>query len=345
MKKQSLKGYARAQKMKRYADKKGGYAASPDGFDRSDAFTLASLIDEWFRYLEQRNYSDKTVEARRWALRAFVQWTEERDLRRPEQITKPILESHQRWLYRYRKANGQPLGVTTQRGRLGAIQGFFKWLCKSNRLAANPAADLELPRKQNKVLPKALSIEDVQAVLAVPDVSDPLGIRDRAILELFYSAGIRRSELVRVDIEDLDRTRSLLMVRQGKGAKDRVVPVGGRALHWLSQYIENVRPILLVNLNEHALFLSGYGERFSAAYVGNWVRKTIDKADIDRKGSCHLLRHSCATHMLENGADIRFIQQLLGHARLDTTQIYTEVSIVQLREVHSRTHPTAENRS
>lgn len=329
--------------MRRYADKKGGYAVTPDNFDRSDADTLASQIDRWFNWLQERNYSSRTVEARKWSLRTFQKWAQERDLSRPGQITKPILESYQRWLYRYRKANGKPLGITTQRARLGAIQNFFQWLCKNNQLTANPAADLELPRKPNKILPKSLSTSEVKAILNVPDITDPLGIRDRAILELFYATGIRRSELVRIDLEDLDRESTVLMVRQGKGKKDRTVPVGQRAMNWLEKYLERTRPLLLINQNEHALFLTGYGDRFSPGYIGNWVRRTIDKADIGKTGSCHLLRHSCATHMLENGADIRFIQQLLGHARLDTTQIYTDVSIIQLREVHARCHPSGKS--
>jgi integrase/recombinase XerD len=327
--------------MRRWADKKGGYAATPDGFDRSDAFTLARLIDEWFQRLAERAYSPRTVEARKWALRTFLRWAEERELRRPGQITKPILESYQRWLFQYRKADGKPLGVTTQRARLGALQNFFAWLCRENTLPANPAADLELPRKPNKTLPKSLSLAEVHAVLNMPDVSDPLGIRDRAILETFYATGIRRSECARLEVDDLDRERGLLTVRKGKGNKDRVVPVGERALHWLGLYQERTRPLLETPQSERALFLSGYGERLSAGYIGNWVRRTVEAAGIGRLGSCHLLRHSCATHMLENGADIRFIQQLLGHARLDTTQIYTDVSIVQLREVHARTHPHA----
>ena len=339
------KGYEKAKHMRKYANRKGGYATTPDGFDRSDAFTLASLIDEWFQWLQERNYSERTVAAHTWALRTFMRWAQERDLRRPEQITKPILESYQRWLYSYRKADDKPLSVTTQRARLGAIQRFFGWLCKTNRLTANPAADLELPRKPHKTLPKALSLEEIHAVLNLPDISDPLGIRDRSILELFYSTGVRRSELVRIDVEDLDRSRGVLMVRKGKGGKDRVVPVGERALYWIHRYLEETRPLLLVDLNEHALFISGYGQRISSQHMGRWVRQTLDKANIGGVGSCHLLRHSCATHMLENGADIRFIQQLLGHKRLDTTQVYTEVSIVQLREVHTRTHPHARLRS
>lgn len=336
-----MKGYEKARHMRRWADKKGGYAATPDGFDRSAADTLASLIDEWFRRLEERAYSPRTVEARKWALRTFVRWAEERDLRRPGQITKPILESYQRWLFHYLKADGKPLGVTTQRARLGAIQNFFAWLCKDNRLDANPAADLELPRKPGKVLPKSLSLDEVHAVLNVPDIADPLGIRDRAILETFYATGIRRAECARIDLDDLDRERGLLTVRKGKGGKDRVVPLGERALRWLGLYVEKTRPLLETPQSGRALFLSGYGERIGASFLGNWVRRAIDAAGIGRKGSCHVLRHSCATHMLENGADIRFIQQMLGHARLDTTQIYTDVSIVQLREVHARTHPHA----
>ncbi len=335
------KGYEKARQMRAYADKKGGFAARPDGFDRSNTFTMASRIDEWFQWLEERNYSAKTVASHTWALRSFLQWAQERDLRNPEQITKPILESYQRWLYRYRKADGNPLGVSTQRTRLGAIQRFFGWLCKTNRLHANPAADLELPRKTHKSLPKALSQQEVASLFNLPDITDPLGVRDRTILELFYATGIRRSELVRIDVEDINRESGLLMIRKGKGGKDRVVPIGERALSWINRYLDETRPLLRIDLNEHALFLSGYGGRFSAQYIGNWVRKTMDKAGIARIGSCHLLRHSCATHMLENGADIRFIQQLLGHARLDTTQIYTDVSIVQLREVHARTHPYA----
>ena len=338
--KQPTKGYERARRMRRWADRKGGTDATPDGFDRTHAFTLASLMDAWFRRLEERAYSPQTIEARKWALRVLLQWAEERDLRRPEQITKPILESYQRGLFQYRKENGQPLGVTTQRGYLGAIQNFFTWLCRENVLTANPAADLELPRKPNKVLPHALPLEDVHAILNAPDIADPLGIRDRAILETFYATGIRRAECSRIDTDDLDMQRGLLMVRKGKGSKDRVVPVGERALSWLRLYQEQTRPLLQTAQSERALFLSGYGDRLTVGYLGNWVRRVMAAA-LGRPGSCHQLRHSCATHMLENGADIRYIQQLLGHARLDTTQIYTDVTIVQLREVHARTHPHA----
>jgi len=333
------KGIATVAGMRRR--RKGGRTeAQADGFDRGDPGTLASLIDEWFAFLEQRNYSENTLEMHKWSLRTFLAWAQERDLRRPEEITRPILESYQRWLYRYRKADGQPLAVTSQRNRLGALQRFFAWLCRHHRLDANPASDLELPRKPPRGLPRGLSQEHVRAVLALPDVGDPLGIRDRAILETFYATGMRRRELVALDLSDLDPGGETLHIHKGKGGKGRVVPVGASALKWLTAYLEKTRPKLLLDPGEQALFLSGYGDRMSATYVGNWVTRTVKAADVGRKGSCHLFRHSCATHMAENGADIRFIQQLLGHARLDTTQIYTDVAIKALKEVHARTHPS-----
>jgi len=234
-----------------------------------------------------------------------------------------------------------PLCVTTQRGRLGAVQVFFAWLCREHRISADPAAALDLPRKPDRSLPRSLSLGEVDKTLNLPDVRDPLGVRDRAILELFYSTGIRRSELVGIEMDDLDFDRGVLTVRKGKGGKDRAVPLGEHALYWLGVYLRRTRPLLATARTDRALFLSGYGERLSAGHIGNWVRSVMDAAGIPGAGACHRLRHSCATHMLENGADIRFIQQLLGHERLDTTQIYAEVSVVQLRQVYARTHPHA----
>lgn len=321
--------------------RKGGQQASPDGFDRSSSQTLASLIDAWQMRLAERNYSERTLDAHKWALKMFLEWSETRDLIEPRVMTRPVLESFQRWLHRYRKKDGKPLGIGTQRARLGAVQRFFAWLCRENHIPANPAADLELPRKPHRSLPKGLSREEVEAVLGVPDVSDPLGIRDRAMLETLYATGARRSELVNLDLGDLDAAGSTLHIRHGKGDKSRIVPIGSHALHWLERYLNQTRPKLMLDATEQALFLSGYGERMNSTYLGNWVRRTVEAAQVSRVGSCHLLRHSCATHMLENGADIRFIQQMLGHARLDTTQIYTEVTITALRSVYASTHPSA----
>ena len=335
--KKSRIDYTRAMRRRR----KGGLdTPQSDGLDRTSPDTLASLTDAWLEYMQQRNYADRTLEKYRWSLRAFITWAEERDLTKPESITRPHLESFQRWLYRYRKKNGQPLGVTTQRARLGAVQTFFAHLCKTNHIPANPAADLDLPRKQPRHLPKGLTREELTTLLFHPDTTDPLGIRDRAILETLYATAARRSELTNLDLKDLDTAGATIHIREGKGGKSRLVPVAKNALTWLQKYLQETRPRLLLDATEQALFLSGYGARISPGYLGNWVSRTLKSAGITKRGGCHLLRHSCATHMLENGADIRLIQQLLGHARLDTTAIYTEVAITHLKEVYARTHPS-----
>ncbi len=321
--------------------KKASRVSLDDGFDRTQSSTLASLLDTWLAYLAERNYSKRTLDMNTWALRSFISWAELRDLKQAHSITKPHLESYQRYLYRYRKQDKQPLGVTTQRQRLGAVQRYFAYLCKHNYLLANPASELELPRKPHNHLPKGLSIDELQSLFSVPDITDPLGIRDRAILELLYATGARRSELVNLNLADIDLIAQTLHIIQGKGGKSRVVPIGTTAIYWLTQYLDKTRPLLELNHHETALFISGYGQRMSGTYIGNWVAKQIKLAGINKQGSCHLLRHSCATHMLENGADIRLIQQLLGHARLDTTQIYTQVAITHLKEVYNRTHPSS----
>jgi integrase/recombinase XerD len=324
--------------------RKGGKTAPEegDGFDRSNGFTLASQADAWLGRMAERNYSETSLSAAKWALKMFLSWAQERSLSTPDVITKPILESYQSWLYRYQKADGQPLSVRTQRARLGTLQRFFSWLCKSGQLMANPAADLELPRKAYPALPKVLNGEELRRLMGQPDVTDPLGLRDRTILELLYATGMRRSELVGLDLGDVDLTTASVHVRKGKGGKGRLLPLGAGALRWLQAYLDKSRPALSISAAERAFFLSGYGERFNPNYLGNWVAKTLKAAGIEKKGACHLLRHSCATHMMENGADLRCIQQLLGHARLDTTEIYTEVSIRHLREVYNQTHPNAQ---
>jgi integrase/recombinase XerD len=328
------RGLRRARGMRHWADRKYATPATPDGLDRSSPFSLARLMDEWIEQLAARHYSPRTLQGDRWA--------QGRDLLLAYDITRPILESYQRFIFRYRTHKDLPLSVTAQRRMLLVLRRFFAWLTKANFILANPASELEIPRKQPRLLPRALSQEQVMNLLALPDISDPLGLRDRAILEVLYATGMRRRELVMLDVEDLDHERLTLRIRHGKGGRQRLTPLGTRALLWLGRYLAECRPQLVVSSTERALFLSGYGQRFNVHYVGNWVRRLMNQLDIPKGGSCHLLRHSCATHMLENGADIRLIGQLLGHARLDTTQIYTELDIRHLREVHARTHPSAQ---
>jgi len=318
---------------------RGGNEREEIVFDRSVVGNLADYTMDYLSWLEVRGYSESTLVSRRFSLKWFLSWAGERELVQADLITKPILESYLRYLYRYRKKNGKPLGHSTKCDRIGALRDFFRWLCRQDYILSNPASELEMPRAPKRLPEEPLSVAQVEAVLNVPKISDGLGVRDRAILELFYSTGIRRSELASLCCDDVNFERQTLQVREGKGKKDRVVPVGSRALQWLERYVETVRPELIVSSREGALFLSCYGEALNPDVLSRKVSKYIRDAEIGRQGSCHLFRHSCATHMLENGADIRLIQQLLGHESLETTQIYTHVSIQHLVEVHTRTHP------
>ena len=337
-------GYGAVRWMQeRTREKRGGNAKAEDGFNRRGQ-TLAALADAYLEYLRMHNRTSAAVASCGKDLKPFLCWCEERDLCDPRLITQAMIESYQRWLWAYRKKNGQPLGIATQRGHLGGVRSFFAWLCRQHVLPANPASEIEMPRAEKRLPVSVLSIAEIEAVLSQPDICDPLGIRDRAILECFYSTGIRRSELVRMTIADPNREKRLLHVRHGKGNKQRVVPIGVRALAWLEKYLDDVRPRLLIRPEEQGLFLTGYGEPFNADVLGRKVSSYIKQAGSGHKGGAHLLRHTCATHLLEGGADIRYIQQLLGHANLETTAIYTEVSIIQLQAVHARCHPAEQSR-
>ncbi len=336
------KGFAAVAKLaRRTKEQRGGNERRPDHFDRSAPDALALWRDAYIESLGVRNYAEGTLEGRRDALKVFFAWAAERDLTRASQITRPILESYQRWLWRCIKANGQRLGWSTQRGRLSTLKDFFRWVTRQDVIIHNPASEIELPRMEKRLPQDVLTPSEVDRLLAVPNVNDPLGVRDRAMLELFYSTGIRRTELCRIELPDVNSERRTLHVRLGKGKKDRVVPVGARALAWVERYLKEVRPRLCLDTRTQALFLTGYGEDFNPDVVSRMMSAWMVRAGLANKGSCHMLRHTCATHMLENGADIRFIQQLLGHAKLDTTAIYTEVSIKMLQEVHTRCHPSA----
>ena len=282
--------------------------------------------------------STDTASQRGRAIKVFIRWCDERGISRPQDITRPILQRYQRHLYHYRKANGQPLAFTTQTTLLHPLRAFFKWLTVENHILYNPAADLEVPHPPRQ-LPKVLpSVRDVEEVLNQPDGETPMGIRNRAILETLYSTGIRRIELVRLKRVEVDTERGTLMVRQGKGAKDRLLPIGERACRWIDKYLVEVRPLLILEPDHGVLFVTDYGEPFEKNRLGDMVKRYLRLAGIEHD-ACHVFRHAMATHMLENGADIRYIQVMLGHAELSTTEIYTQVSIVKLKEIHAATHP------
>jgi len=310
----------------------------------AEALDPEGLVAWARRYLEalrMKNYSERTLETRESYLMLFNRWCADRSITRPTEVTKPILERYQRYLFHYRREDGRPLTFQTQHKRLVQVRGYFKWLTRQNVLLWNPASELELPKLERRLRATSVTETEAEKVMQQPDTTEPLGIRDRAILEVFYSTGIRRMELVNLRFFDLDGERGTLIVRQGKGKKDRTVPVGERAALWVDKYLSQVRPELVVAPDEGILFLTEDGRSLPANRLTQLVREYVAAAGSGKKGACHLFRHTMATVMLENGADIRYIQEMLGHVELSTTQIYTQVSIRQLKAVHALTHPSA----
>ena len=320
------------------ATKPPGFKARAREDDPLSRLPLTRYMDLHFEWMLVTAYSADTVRARRIAIRRFIAWCNERGVTDPREITKPIIERYQRHLFYYRKQDGAPLTSGTQHGCLAPLKSFFKWLARENHILYNPASELDLPR-QPKTLPRTiLSVAEVEAILveAVPDNAQ--GVRDRALLETLYSTGLRRMELPNLMLYDVDLTRHIVFVREGKGRRDRVIPIGARACAWIDKYLLEARPQLVAG-DCPVLFVTDYGEGVQPEYVAAKVKRYMAFAGIDKPGATHLLRHACATHMLEGGADSRFIQAMLGHASLETTEIYTHVSIDKLREVHAATHP------
>jgi len=326
---------------------------------------IGQLVWQHLEWLLSRGYSESTVNSRGVELGEFISWMGIRGLTSPGEVNLVILERYRQHLCHRRKANGQPLSTKTQNLRLIAVRIFFKWLVKTHRLSYNPASELELIKMGHPLPRHVLTVREAEAIINQVNLSSPMGLRDRAILETLYSTGIRRSELAHLKVYELDMEKGTVIIRKGKGKKDRVVPIGERAIAWVDKYLNELRPRLAIYNHDQfanekgsgresrdklgseierdrdALFVTSKGEALSISYLGSVVSNYVRKAKIGKTGACHLFRHTMATLMLEGGADIRYIQEMLGHENLETTQIYTHVSIKKLKEVHNKTHPGA----
>jgi integrase/recombinase XerD len=298
-----------------------------------------TLLARYFVELRMKNWSQTTIDRRSYSIGMFLTWCRERGIDEVDEITEPSIEAFRRYLFHYRNArSGKTLKFCTQSSYLSAVRHWLDWLCNENWLRSNPAEQIELPKEEQRLPASHLTLSEVESLINAPDLTAGVGLRDRAILETFYSTGMRRSELANLQQYDLDAERRLITIRQGKGRKDRVVPLGQRGLDWITKYQANVRPKLL-NDPSDTLFLSTLGNAIHPNNLSAMVRGYLVAVGITKRGSCHMLRHTAATLMLENGADLRSIQTLLGHQNLNTTQIYTHVTIQRLREVHDQTHP------
>ncbi|MBI3898501.1 MAG: site-specific tyrosine recombinase XerC [Gammaproteobacteria bacterium] len=306
---------------------------------------LSRALRDFIDATGAKGLSPRTLQHRQRAIKRFILWGDERGLNDPREITLPILERYQRHLYHYRKPNGEPLSFSSQYTELAPLKAFFRWLTREHHILYNPASELELPKVVHNLARYVLSVADVERIIAMPDTVTLLGLRDRTILEVLYSSAIRRSELMRLLIYDVDTKRGSLLVRNGKGAKDRIVPLGERACGWVDRYRRDGRDPFISGRDEGIMFLTSQGDALTDDHLTGIVKEHIQNAGITMRGACHLFRHACATHMLDNGADTRFIQALLGHASLESTQIYTHVALNKLKAVHEATHPATCHRN
>ena len=235
--------------------------------------------------------------------------------------------------------SGEGLAARSVARTVHAIRGYYKFLVREGHLQADPMENLRAPRAF-RALPRYLTTGQVDALLEAPDTQTPLGVRDRAMLEVLYATGLRVSELIGLRQEDLDLEIGLLTAF-GKGRKERLVPLGSVAMDWIVRYLDEVRPGLARDRRADVLFLSNRGARFSRMGIWGLVRRHALKAGIAAILTPHVLRHSFATHLLERGADLRSLQAMLGHADISTTQIYTFVTRERLKQIYDRHHPRA----
>ncbi|NPA49284.1 MAG: site-specific tyrosine recombinase XerD [Thermodesulfobacteria bacterium] len=295
---------------------------------------FSQLLDQYLSILAlERGYSSKTIEAYASDLNDFLSFVEGQGLSSPEEVKTPHVLLYLAHLRR------RGFSAETVARKLSALRGFFRYLALEHGLSENPLALIESPKLSRK-LPVVLSPEEVEKILEAPDTSTPIGLRDKAMLELLYASGLRVSELVGLKMYELNLDVGWVRVK-GKGDKERLVPIGEVAQETLRAYLREGRPKLLgKRLDEPHLFLNRRGKPLSRQRFWQIIKSYAVRAGLDpREITPHVLRHSFATHLLERGADLRTVQMMLGHASLATTQIYTHVQAETLRRVHQKYHP------
>lgn len=298
---------------------------------------MRESLAEFLRHLgTEKNASAHTIKSYREDLTQAVEYFEERlgSCPKPTQLSSRQLRAYLAWLHEQQYAR------STIARRLAAMRTFCRYLCRQGVLTNNPATGLRSPRQEKK-LPRFLSAEEIVKLLSAPAMDVPLGRRDRALLETLYSAGTRVSELTGLDVTDLDLDGGLATVR-GKGRRERLVLIGPPAVEAIQLWLKDREAMLAGRSKEQpALFLNKNGTRLSTRGVARLLAKYLRETGIDPEASPHTIRHSFATHLLNAGADIRGVQELLGHRSLGTTQIYTHVSTQRLKESYDKAHPRA----
>lgn len=301
---------------------------------------MLQYVDRFIDHLRvEKNASSMTLTCYRTDLNQFFTYMAD-DYEVPsEELKKDVINprSVRRYLEHLQKRG---MSRATIARKLASLRSFVRYLCREAVLDGNPIAVIATPRQEKK-LPRFLYPEEVKMLIETPDTTSVMGMRDRAILELLYATGIRVSELVALDLNQID-TRERTVRVLGKGNKERIVPVGSQAIQAINTYLTESRGYLLAknsNQSTEALFLNRFGSRLSARSIRNVINKYVEQIALNQKVSPHTLRHTFATHLLNGGADLRSVQELLGHVKLSTTQVYTHVTNERIKKVHREKFP------
>jgi len=295
---------------------------------------INELVINYLHFLTvERGLSANTVTSYRNDLDQFVKYLKRQNFDKFSEVTRQDITAYLQEETAQKKANSSIVRSVT------SLRRFFSYLIHEKKITTDPMSLIDTP-KQEKHLPEVLSRHEVEQLLETPNVGEPLGLRDRAILELMYATGLRVSEVINLKLADLHLPVGLLKTI-GKGQKERIVPIGDTAAYWINEYLEHGRTKLLKEKRSDFLFLNFHGNQLTRQGIWKNLKIQVQKAGITKNITPHTLRHSFATHILENGADLRIVQELLGHADISTTQIYTHLSKRRLSEIYDKTHPRA----
>lgn len=295
---------------------------------------MEKKINNYMNYLAvEKGLSKNTLESYRRDLVKFIAFMNQTQINKPEEVDREALNIFIADL----KKKGRATSTISR--CIASIRSFFNYLLQEGFIAKNPTLELESPKLEKK-LPRVLTTGEVDRLLAQPVVGENNGLRDKAMLELLYASGIRVSELVSLNISDFDPRVGFLRC-SGKGMKERIVPIGSLAINSVNNYLAGSRPRLLKSNGETSLFVNQHGNRMTRQGFWKILKKYARKSKINGEITPHTLRHSFATHLLENGADLRSVQEMLGHSDISTTQIYTQITRRKIREIYDQTHPRA----
>lgn len=305
----------------------------------------AQALQIYAEDMTRRNYSPSTIKGYIFYLERFFSFLASRGINDLASVTLKTILDYQRALENFISYKRKPLSEHTKESSIRIASRFFRFLKRKDLILLDPTAGLPPIHAPDRFPRCVMTRTEIERLLSQPNTKTLTGFRDRAIMETLYSTGIRRRELTTLTVYDIDFSNGLLRVNQGKGKKDRVVPIGKVAVKYVKEYLENVRPKLAKRRAGNALFINYKGFPLRCNALGSIIRRHVRRSGLKKPICCHTFRHTCATEMLKGGSNIRYVQEMLGHAHIVTTQIYTRVVPVDLKKVHQKSHPRERKRN